>query len=68
MTEVSGMTPGEGDVLGAVDAQLIKALAVRARAGGLQLSGAGGLLSWLTKTVLESALEGARRSPRLGQA
>jgi putative transposase len=47
-----------GDVLDAVDEQLIRQLADRARAEGVQLTGEGGLLSRLTKTVLESALEG----------
>lgn len=31
---------------------------VRAKAGGLRLTGEGGLLQQLTKRVLESALEG----------
>jgi putative transposase len=48
----------EEDALDAVDEQLIRQLADRARAEGLQLTGEGGLLSRLTKTVLESALEG----------
>jgi putative transposase len=48
----------DADVLDAVDEQLIQQLADRARAEGLQLIGEGGLLSRLTKTVLESALEG----------
>jgi putative transposase len=43
---------------GAVDDQLIGMLVDRARAGGLQLTGEGGLLQQLTKRVLESALEG----------
>jgi hypothetical protein len=42
----------------AVDDQLIGILVDRARAGGLQLTGEGGLLQQLTKRVLESALEG----------
>jgi putative transposase len=42
----------------AVDDQLIGMLVDRARAGGLQLTGEGGLLQQLTKRVLESALEG----------
>jgi putative transposase len=41
-----------------VDEQLIDRLASRARAGGLQLAGEGGLLQQLTKRLLESALEG----------
>jgi transposase-like protein len=47
-----------GDALDAVDEQLIRQLADRARSEGLQLTGEGGLLSRLTKTVIESALEG----------
>jgi putative transposase len=50
--------PAVEDVLDAVDEQLIRQLADRARAEGLQLTGEGGLLSRLTKTVVESALEG----------
>jgi putative transposase len=49
--------PGEG-VVDAVDEQLIQQLADRARGQGLQLTGEGGLLARLTKTVVESALEG----------
>jgi putative transposase len=44
--------------LDAVDEQLIDRLASRARAGGLQLAGEGGLLQALTKRLMESALEG----------
>ena len=44
--------------LDALDEQLIDRLAGRARAGGLQLAGEGGLLAQLTKRLLESALEG----------
>jgi len=43
---------------GAVEDQLVRELAERARAQGLQLTGEGGLLGRLTKRVLESALEG----------
>jgi putative transposase len=45
-------------VLGAADARLLRELADRARAGGLKLTGQGGLLGQLTKMVLEGALEG----------
>ncbi|MFI9645441.1 hypothetical protein ACIHAA_03975 [Streptomyces sp. NPDC052040] len=38
--------------------QLIAMLVDRARSGGLQLTGQGGLLQQLTKRVLESAPEG----------
>lgn len=65
MTEVTttadaavGAPDGTDDVLDVVDEQLIRQLADRARAEGLQLTGEGGLLSRLTRTVLESALEG----------
>jgi hypothetical protein len=40
------------------DDQLIGMLVDRARTGGLQLTGEGGLLQQLTKRVLEGALEG----------
>ena len=50
--------PAVEDVLDAVDEKLIRQLADRARAEGLQLTGEGGLLSRLTKTVLEAALDG----------
>jgi len=49
--------PG-ADVLDAVDEQLIDRLVGRAREGGLQLTGEGGLLAQLTKRLVESALEG----------
>jgi putative transposase len=42
----------------AVDEELVRQLAERARAEGLQLTGEGGLLQKLTKLVMESALEG----------
>src|SRR5690349_17708335 len=38
--------------------ELVRQLAERARAEGLQLTGAGGLLAELTKRVVESALDG----------
>ncbi|MEV1319510.1 transposase [Micromonospora arborensis] len=45
--------------MGAVtDEQLIAMPFDRARGGGLQLTGEGGLLQQLTKPVLESALDG----------
>src|SRR5919112_3314270 len=46
------------DGLDAVDEQLIARLAGKAREGGLQLTGEGGLLAQLTKRLVESALEG----------
>jgi transposase-like protein len=42
----------------ATNDELVAQLAARARAEGLQLTGEGGLLSQLTKRVVESALEG----------
>ena len=53
-----GDEPVGTDDLDAVDEQLIARLAGRARAGGLQLTGEGGLLAQLTKRLVESALEG----------
>ncbi len=43
---------------GCVDGQLTAQLAGCARAGGLQLSGEGGVLAQLTKRLVESALKG----------
>jgi putative transposase len=43
---------------GAADEELVRQLAERARAEGLQLTGKGGLLGRLAKTVLDSAQEG----------
>ena len=57
MTEAMGAREGE-ELLDVVDEQLIQQLADRARSQGLQLTGEGGLLARLTKTVVESALEG----------
>lgn len=45
---------------GAVDDGLVAELVARAQAGGVKLTGEGGLLQQLTKRVLESALEGER--------
>jgi putative transposase len=44
--------------LSAADEQLLRELTERARAGGLKLTGQGGLLGKLTKMVVEGALEG----------
>jgi len=41
-----------------LDQQLIEQLVDRARSEGLRLTGAGGLLARLTKTIVESSLEG----------
>ncbi|MFD7656808.1 IS256 family transposase [Actinosynnema sp. NPDC059797] len=45
-------------VLDGLDQQLVDQLVSRARAGGLKLTGEGGVLQQLTKRLLESALEG----------
>ena len=60
LDELTGgeITPANTTGLDAVDEQLIAQLAGRARAGGLQLAGEGGLLAQLTKRLVESALEG----------
>ena len=54
------VTTGEGAEpdLSAADEQLLRELTERARAGGLKLTGEGGLLGKLTKMVIEGALEG----------
>lgn len=44
--------------LDGLDEQLLDQLVSRARAGGLKLTGEGGVLQQLTKRLLESALEG----------
>jgi putative transposase len=44
--------------LDGLDEQLLAQLVSRARAGGLALTGEGGVLAQLTKRLLESALEG----------
>src|SRR5437773_374361 len=58
MTNVT--TGQEQDVaeLSAADEQVLRELTERARAGGLKLTGEGGLLGRLTKMVVEGALEG----------
>lgn len=48
--------PGAG--LDGLDEQLVAQLVDRAKAGGLALTGEGGVLQQLTKRLLESALEG----------
>ena len=58
MTDVT-KDQGQADVvLSAADEQLLRELTERARAGGLRLTGEGGLLGKLTKMVIEGALEG----------
>lgn len=61
MTDVTSDTgAGKAAVGGAsaVDDGLVAELVARAQAGGVKLTGDGGLLQQLTKRVLESALEG----------
>src|SRR5207247_10399081 len=60
-TPVTDVTTGQGQDgagLSAADEQLLRELTERARAGGLKLTGEGGLLGRLTKMVIEGALEG----------
>src|ERR1700761_1111693 len=56
MTDVTNDQEPGG--LSAADEQLLRELTERARAGGLKLTGEGGLLGKLTKMVVEGALEG----------
>ena len=58
MTDVTTEQAQEPAGLSAADAQLLRELTERARAGGLKLTGEGGLLGELTKMVVEGALEG----------
>jgi hypothetical protein len=51
--------------LSAADEQLLRKLTERARAGGLQLTGEGGLLGQLTKLVIEGAGRRDGRPSRL---
>src|ERR1700744_6281182 len=58
MTDVTADEAGDPAGLSAADEQLLRELTERARAGGLKLTGEGGLLGRLTKMVVEGALEG----------
>src|SRR5580704_10542983 len=58
MTDVTTDADREPAALSAADEQLLRELTERARAGGLKLTGEGGLLGKLTKMVVEGALEG----------
>ncbi len=58
MTDVTTGQDQEGVELSAADEQVLRELTERARSGGLQLTGEGGLLGKLTKMVVEGALEG----------
>jgi len=58
VTDVTTRQDRDEPGLSAADEQLLRELTERARAGGLQLTGEGGLLGKLTKMVIEGALEG----------
>jgi len=58
MTDVTNSANQDLAGLSAADEQLLRELTERARAGGLKLTGEGGLLGQLTKMVVEGALEG----------
>jgi transposase-like protein len=63
MTEMMSGVENPDDVMAAeaadgLDEQLVGQLVDRARAGGLQLTGEGGVLQQLTKRLLEAALDG----------
>jgi transposase-like protein len=58
MTDVTTERAEEPGGLSAADQQLLRELTERARAGGLKLTGEGGLLGELTKMVVEGALDG----------
>jgi len=58
VTDVTSTENQDAMELSAADEQLLRELTERARTGGLQLTGEGGLLGRLTKMVVEGALEG----------
>src|SRR6202161_2707452 len=58
MADVTEDRDQAGAALSAADEQALRELTERARAGGVKLSGPGGLLGKLTKMVIEGALEG----------
>jgi hypothetical protein len=58
VTDVANGQARDGAGLSAADEQVLQELTERARAGGLKLTGEGGLLGKLTKMVIEGALEG----------
>ena len=58
MTDVTTSQGQEPAELSAADEQVLRELTERARAGGLRMTGEGGLLGRLTKMVVEGALEG----------
>jgi len=58
VTDMTTDTDRDAVELSAADEQVLSELTERARAGGLRLTGEGGLLAKLTKMVVEGALEG----------
>jgi hypothetical protein len=58
MTDVMSDIEAGRAAVDAVDDGLVAELVARAQAGGVKLTGEGGLLAELTRKVLESALEG----------
>src|SRR5437868_13562709 len=58
MTDVTVDRDQAGPELSAADEEVLRERTERARAGGLKLTGEGGLLGKLTKMVVEGALEG----------
>src|SRR5690348_14478576 len=58
MTNVTTGRDQDAAELSAADEQVLRELTERARAGGLKLTGAGGLPGKPTKMVVEGALEG----------
>ena len=58
MTDVIDVNDAAGSVVDGLDEQLLRQLSDRARSEGLMLTGEGGLLTRLTKLVVEASLEG----------
>jgi putative transposase len=56
MTDVTENREQVGAKLSAADGQLLRELTERARAGGLKLTGEGGLLGKLSKMVIEPSV------------
>jgi transposase-like protein len=57
MAAGAALPAADGDLVDAVDEQLVRQLAGRAVAGCLSLTGEGGLLQRLTKIVLEGEMD-----------
>jgi putative transposase len=58
VTDVMDVNAAAGAAADALDEQLVRQLSDRARSEGLKLTGEGGLLTRLTKLVVEASLEG----------